>query len=130
MNGKNYLLDTNIIIISFKDKRLETKIKEAVSIFIPSIVIGELYFGAEKSQNKKGNYKRIKILIENSIILSCDSETARYYGIIKESLRKIGKPIPENDIWIAAVARQYNLELVTRDKHFQHIDGIKISIWN
>jgi tRNA(fMet)-specific endonuclease VapC len=129
MNGKSYLLDTNIIIISFKDKSLKTRIEESNSVFIPSIVIGELYFGAEKSQNKKDNYKRIKILIENSIILNCDSDTARHYGVIKVSLREKGKPVPENDIWISAIAMQYNLELVTRDEHFQFVDGIKISKW-
>ncbi len=129
MNGKSYLLDTNIIIISFKDKSLKSKIEEAESIFIPSIVIGELYFGAEKSQNKKENYKKIKILTEKSIILNCDSETAMHYGIIKESLRKKGKPIPENDIWIAAISKQYGLELITRDDHFKFVDGIKISDW-
>jgi tRNA(fMet)-specific endonuclease VapC len=129
MNGKSYLLDTNIIIISFKDKSLKSKIEGAESIFIPSTVIGELYFGAEKSKHKKENYKKIKVLIEESIILNCDSETARQYGIIKESLRKKGRPMPENDIWIAAISKQYGLELITRDDHFRFIDGLKTSDW-
>ena len=55
--------------------------------------------------------------------------TARQYGIIKNQLRTRGKPIPENDIWIAAMAKQYQLTLVTRDNHFQHIHGLVIEQW-
>lgn len=50
-------------------------------------------------------------------------------GIIKEELRKKGKPIPENDIWIAALARQYNLQLVTKDEHFQYINALMLLSW-
>ena len=56
--------------------------------------------------------------------LPCDFDTARLYGRIKAELRRKGKPIPENDIWIAAAAIQYGLTLVTRDRHFDFIDGL------
>jgi len=55
--------------------------------------------------------------------------TAAYYGKIKNNLRLKGKPIPENDIWIAAAALQNNLTVITRDKHFLEIDLIKSEIW-
>ena len=58
-----------------------------------------------------------------------DAETARQYGEIKESLRAKGRPIPENDIWIAAIAFQYQLSLVTRDQHFSEIKGLAIKTW-
>lgn len=51
------------------------------------------------------------------------------YGKIKSSLRKKGSPIPENDIWIAAIALRHNLTLVTRDKHFNEITGLKLKNW-
>jgi len=62
-------------------------------------------------------------------VLACDTETAREYGQIKNSLRAKGKPIPENDIWIAAIAIQYDLTLVTRDGHFTEIEGLATETW-
>lgn len=55
--------------------------------------------------------------------------TARQYGEIKNKLRKKGRPLPENDIWIAALALQYDLILVTRDQHFDEIDNLKLVSW-
>jgi tRNA(fMet)-specific endonuclease VapC len=51
------------------------------------------------------------------------------YGEVKNALRLKGHPIPENDIWIAAVAHQHDLTLVTRDTHFDEIDNLKIIAW-
>ena len=62
-------------------------------------------------------------------ILSNDRATARLYGEVKESLRRKGTPIPENDIWIAAIARQHDLPLVARDAHFQQVDDLRIEEW-
>lgn len=53
----------------------------------------------------------------------------REYGVIKNQLRVKGRPIPENDIWIAAVARQRDLVLVSRDDHFAKVEGIKLEKW-
>jgi tRNA(fMet)-specific endonuclease VapC len=55
--------------------------------------------------------------------------TARSYGKIKNQLKVKGSPIPENDIWIAALADQYQLLLITRDKHFNNIEAISIETW-
>ena len=57
----------------------------------------------------------------NSVILGTNVETALIYGEMKHSLRVKGRPLPENDIWIAAIALQYDLTLVTRDAHFQEV---------
>jgi tRNA(fMet)-specific endonuclease VapC len=54
---------------------------------------------------------------------------ARQYGVIKNALRAKGRPIPENDIWIAAIAMQYHLTLVARDGHFQEVDGLVVGQW-
>jgi tRNA(fMet)-specific endonuclease VapC len=61
--------------------------------------------------------------------LKVDEETTIAYGNIKAALRKKGKPIPENDIWIAAIAKRYELVVVTRDKHFKEIESINIKSW-
>jgi tRNA(fMet)-specific endonuclease VapC len=119
MSGR-YLLDTNIIIALFADEAsVRTKLAQADEVFIPSIAIGELYYGARKSGRTQDNLARVDELVANSAVLGCDAETARRYGEVKNGLRIKGRPLPENDIWIAALALQYNLTLVTRDAHFQ-----------
>jgi tRNA(fMet)-specific endonuclease VapC len=62
-------------------------------------------------------------------VLPCDATTARLYGEIKASLRSKGRPIPENDIWNAAVAQQHGLSLVTRDEHFNNVAGLAAEAW-
>ncbi len=129
MNGK-FLLDTNIIIALFKnDSLVIEKIGAAAEVFLSNVTVGELYFGAYKSSRVKDNIRQWEIFILNNTILSCDRFTAKYYGKIKNDLKVKGKPIPENDIWIAAIAMQYNLTLVSRDKHFKEINGLSLQKW-
>jgi tRNA(fMet)-specific endonuclease VapC len=129
MTGK-VLLDTNIVIALFAD---EASVKQQLAIvgeiFIPSIVLGELYYGARKSARAEQNIARIDEFAAGNTVLLCDTTTARQYGVIKAQLRVKGKPIPENDIWIAAIAEQHQLTLVTRDSHFHHVDGLVIEQW-
>ncbi len=61
--------------------------------------------------------------------LVCDNITARFYGDIKTLLRRKGRPIPDNDIWIASTTRQHLLTLVTRDEHFDDVDDLPIVRW-
>lgn len=68
-------------------------------------------------------------LAGRSTVLACDAETAQHYGQIKNRLRAKGKPLPENDIWIAALALQYGLVLVTRDAHFNKITSLSVVPW-
>jgi tRNA(fMet)-specific endonuclease VapC len=101
----------------------------SASIFIPSIVIGELFYGVEQSSKRNENRARIDLLVKIFDVLECDTDTARLYGKIKSELKGNGTPIPENDIWIAAQARQHDLVLVTRDKHFDGITGLTLERW-
>jgi tRNA(fMet)-specific endonuclease VapC len=114
MNGR-HLLDTNIVIALFaSDPDVMDFLNDAEEVFIPSIVIGELYYGAHKSSRAKENVARIDDFAASNVILSCDAETARWYGEAKDKLRQRGRPIPENDLWIAAIALQYDGSLVVR----------------
>jgi tRNA(fMet)-specific endonuclease VapC len=129
VNGK-YLLDTNIIISLFaKDSQIHDRIAKAEEVFVPCIAIGELYFGAYKSLNLEENLACIDEFALNNTVLPCDTDIAKKYGDIKNSLREKGQPIPENDIWIAAIAQQYALTLVTKDSHFEAIENLKIETW-
>lgn len=127
MVGK-FLLDTNIIIRLFgEDELVLDWLKKVSEIFVPCIVLGELLYGAQKSANVDANTVKIMEFFSQVKVLPCDTETAHYYGNIKNMLRKKGRPIPENDIWIGSIAKQYNLTLVTGDIHFKEIEGIKLT---
>jgi tRNA(fMet)-specific endonuclease VapC len=129
MSGR-YLLDTNIIIALFADEAaVKNNLAQASEVFMPSIAIGELCYGAKKSGRTEANLTRIDELVVNSAVLVCDAKTARQYGEIKNKLRLKGRPLPENDIWIAALALQHDLILVTRDAHFQEVENLQTEIW-
>lgn len=129
MSGR-YLLDTNIVIATFShDAAVAVSLSAAREVFVPSIVIGELYFGAYKSTRVQDNLKRTTEFIAASTILDCDANTGQFYGQIKNALKLKGRPIPENDMWIAAVAMQYDLILASRDAHFGEIEGLTLEAW-
>jgi tRNA(fMet)-specific endonuclease VapC len=58
------------------------------------------------------------------------AETARLYAIVQAELRATGRPIPSNDLWIAAAARELSLPLLSRDKHFADVNGIEVVSWS
>jgi tRNA(fMet)-specific endonuclease VapC len=63
------------------------------------------------------------------VVLFPDQDTTEMYGQVKAELARLGTPIPDNDLWIAAVARQHNLPLATRDAHFTQVPGLKTLAW-
>jgi tRNA(fMet)-specific endonuclease VapC len=126
MNG-DYLLDSNIVIDLFRgDKIAIARVKKIKTIYVPVIVIGELYYGANKSNQTPKRLLEIEQLERTVIIMDVTKSTARIYGQIKNELHIKGKPIPENDVWIAAIAKEHNFTLLTKDQHFDNVDGINI----
>ena len=86
MNGR-YLLDTNIIIALFADEAaVKNRLAQADEVFISSIAVGELCYGARKSGRSKENLERIDEFVANSTVLECDAQTAHYYGELKHNL--------------------------------------------
>jgi tRNA(fMet)-specific endonuclease VapC len=129
MSGR-YLLDTNIVMALFaNDSAVVEQIEDAEEIFVPSIVLGELYYGARHTGRSRENIAWIYEFAEANTILACDAETARWYGVIKDLLRQKGGTLPENDVWIAALSLQYGLTLVTRDPGFHEVTNLKIEAW-
>lgn len=130
MTGNKFALDTNIVSAWFKgEEGIADKIDKAKEVHIPIVVIGELYYGAAYSTHVQKNTKEIQRLTTFYNLLLIDEETSIIYGDIKVALRKKGKPIPENDIWIAAISQRHGLTLITRDKHFSEIEGLKTKNW-
>ena len=131
MNGEDYLLDTNIIVPFLNgDPEIIKKFRQLSVIKIPFVVLGELYFGAYKSAKIEKNISNLKEFITSHCeVFHASDETLEVYGKVKQSLSKKGKPIPENDIWIAALALENRLPLVTRDRHFIHLSELEIIQW-
>ena len=129
MNG-SFLLDTNIVIALFeRQRKVLQRLKKAAEVYLPSVVVGELLFGALKSGKVRSNLERIEEFATASAVLGCDLGTARHYGQIKSQLHQAGRPLPDNDIWIAALAQQHDLILVSRDQHFREIERLQLEAW-
>jgi tRNA(fMet)-specific endonuclease VapC len=123
------LLDTTAVIALFAaDKTVCDRIAQE-DVLVSSTVLGELYYGALKSARSAANLVRIEEFAASVGVLACDAVTARHYAQIKDRLRSKGRPIPENDIWIAAVALQHDLPLATRDDHFKAVDDLRVENW-
>lgn len=124
------LLDTNIVIALIAEEAAVCQaLAAAEEVFVPSIVLGELYYGARKSGHPEANLAKIEEFAGANSILACDAATARHYGLIKAILRRKGRPIPENDIWIASLAQQFELTLITRDEHFDEVEKLSVEKW-
>lgn len=129
MNGR-FLLDTNIVIACLANEvDVVDHINDADELFISSTILGEMLYGAYNSTNVEFNIHRINSFLSSAGLLSCDESTSHIYGNMKMELRRKGRPIPDNDIWIAASARQHSLTLVTRDNHFDEVDGLPVIQW-
>ena len=126
-----YLTDTNAVSDVFKGQDSVSRlIEQADEIYVPSIVLGELYFMAENSARRVDNYAQVEEFVKNRTVLDCNQLTGLQYAKIRFQLKTKGRPIPENDLWIAAIALQYQIPLLTRDQHFQHVDGLTVVGWS
>lgn len=129
MTGK-VLLDTNIVVALFKD---DPAVHECLSqhprVLVSTVVLGELYYGAQKSARLDKHLRQINRFLTRAAMLDSDAATAYEYGLIRNELRIKGRPIPENDIWIAAACRQHDLTLVSRDRHFAEVENLQWEQW-
>jgi len=124
---KEVALDTNaaIDVLNGKPEIIEL-LKKFDLIFLPITVVGELLFGAKNSNRKKENLSSFRNFIESCEILDTNSLIAEEYSDIRMSLKNKGRPIPENDIWIAAICKSNSIPIITRDKHFKLIVNLEV----
>jgi len=126
-----YLLDSSVLILSLRgDSAVKSRVASVTTGYISSIVLGELYFGAYGSPTRKdAALKDVAAVMATVMVLAPDAVTAEIYGRIKQELKGKGFQMPDNDLWIAATAIQYDIMLAARDGHFDWIDGLKIEQW-
>jgi tRNA(fMet)-specific endonuclease VapC len=121
------LLDTNVITkLLDKDSSAIALVQKIEKYFTSSIVVGELYYAAANSSKQEANFNAFREALSCMEIISIDDDVCMAYAEIKKGLKQIGKPILENDIWIAACAHVHNLSVATFDKHFSEIAGIEV----
>ena len=124
------ILDTNALSdLARNNAALVSLLSTATRLYLPSIVLGEYRYGILASHFRRKAEVWLKRVEKEFIPLVVDHDTARHYAVIRHQLRRAGRPIPENDIWIAALTRQHQLPLATRDAHFKHIEHIEILSW-
>lgn len=96
---------------------------------LPLIVVGEYRYGLLRSRQNRRLSDLLDTLVRESTVLTIDLGTTKAYAEVRDGLRRQGTPIPENDVWIAALARQHGLPVVSRDAHFDHVRGITRRSW-
>ncbi len=124
------VLGATVVIAYFRgDDSLRSRFIEFAPLQLPWVVLGELHFGARRARRRQEQLENIRNLLTYSEPLFPDQHTTEHYAEIKAELAQIGKPIPDNDLWIAAVARQHDLPIATRDAHFDAVPGLKTVAW-
>ncbi len=138
------LLDTSVVIEHLRGRiNLAEKAPPAEPLFLPLTALGELYKGVLKSSVPEKTKAQLEISTDRRCLprsRSCRPPGFRYaQGCLARSqhadaqiaatLESRGTPIPENDIWIAAVALECSMPLAQRDSHFDRVDGLSLLTW-
>jgi tRNA(fMet)-specific endonuclease VapC len=124
------ILDTNAISAALDgDAAVGEILKSASRIRIPVIVLGEYRFGLLQSTRRAEYENWLSEFIALSGLLDVTEPTTLEYAAIRLILKRAGTPIPTNDLWIAARCRQHAFSLLSRDRHFDHVPGIRRVSW-
>ncbi len=128
--NNSYLLDSSVLVLSLKqDANIHQRIAESHALYVSTVALGELYYGAEHSVNVHKSLAEVNALAKAITVLDVNSITAQTYGYIKHEQRTKGLMIPDNDLWIAATAMQYQLTLAARDLHFTWVTDLSLEQW-
>jgi tRNA(fMet)-specific endonuclease VapC len=128
-NG-NIAVDSNAVIAyRAGNARACAAINGSAELFMPTMVLGELMYGALNSARPTENEKAVRAFADQCVIMGVDQAVAERYAVIRMALKRKGKPMPENDVWIAALCMEYDVTLVTHDAHFNHVDRLRVFNW-
>jgi tRNA(fMet)-specific endonuclease VapC len=124
------ILDTNgLSAMADGEPALHPILGGVTDLAIPVIALGEFRYGIRQSRHRLRYEHWLTELLNSSRILSVNEDTAGEYAVVREELKRKGRPIPSNDIWIAALARQHSLPLLSRDVHFDLVPKLKRLSW-
>ena len=124
------ILDTNALsAVIDGDHAIRPIVQRASSVEISVITLGEYRFGISKSSRKADAERWLEKYLGLYTILNVTEETAAHYAEVRLQLRNAGKPIPSNDLWIAAHCRQFDLSILSRDEHFDYVSLVRRIVW-
>jgi tRNA(fMet)-specific endonuclease VapC len=124
------ILDTSAVSALFAgNTALERLLGVAPRHELPTIVVGEYRYGLARSRHRRLLSSLLDELIRESTILVIDLDTTSAYAAVRERLRVKGRPLPENDVWISALAIQHGFDVVSRDARFDEVAGLKRHTW-
>jgi len=124
------ILDTNAVSALFLgDPGLERVLAGTFRPSLPVIVLGEYQFGLQRSRARTHLQSLLDQLERHCVVLDVTAATARQYAVVRDWLRQQGTPLPENDVWIAALAIEHRQPLVSRDAHFDVVNGLQRIGW-
>ena len=124
------IMDTNFLTALAEGDALAVGTLDRRPAWVPAIVIGEYRAGLAQSAQRAQRTQWLDEGFESDdVILEVTRHTARHYADIWNELRAIGRPIPQNDIWIAALAREHKMPIVSKDAHFDAVPGLKRLGW-
>ncbi len=120
------ILDTNALSAWVEGlATVEDAFRSADRLVVPSVVLGEYYFGIRQSRHRSRYEEWLRRYLPLAEIAAVTSATADAYADIRLELKRLGHPIPPNDAWIAALARQHALPVLSNDTHFDVVDGVR-----
>ena len=128
---KRIIIDTNFYTAFKKnDAAAVDLLKRVEYIGVNTIILGELLAGFRCGSREKQNRLELDQFLDSARVetIALDDETAEFYAQVFSELRQKGRPIPSNDIWLAASALQHGLALATFDEHFSSISGLLLAI--
>jgi len=124
------ILDTNALSAAAdSDPAIVAVLARAEQVSIPVIVLGEYRYGIAQSRRRAVYENWLTGLLRDCFVLDINEATTHCYAGVVLELKRKGKPIPTNDLWIAALCRQHSLPLLSRDRHFDLVAGIKRIEW-
>jgi tRNA(fMet)-specific endonuclease VapC len=124
------ILDTNALS-AFADgvPSVVQQVADADELHVPVIVLGEYRFGIATSRRRRQYEAWLARGRAFWNVLPIIEETANCYAVIRQHLKRVGVPLPANDVWIAALARQHDLAVLSRDAHFDAVAGLTRLSW-
>ena len=125
MSGDSVALDTSVAIAVLAGQASTLLSQSLKEFLLPVPVIGELRYGALNSRRSAENLAQVERLVGRCRVLDMTAATAAVYARLRLGLKEKGKPIPENDLWIAALCVEHQVPLVTLDGHFDAVDGLE-----
>ena len=121
------LLDTNAYTAFMRGStKAAAAVRQAERVYLSSIVVGELLYGFRAGARYAESRSQLEAFLASRFVefLPVTLTTADRFGLIAAALKQKGRPIPSNDIWIAAHALETGADLVSFDGDFVHIDGL------